>query len=85
MMSGRIQNPSRRRTLEVHWAESGVVWEAPIGRRLWAGHGRRGRRLAGRWLAGRLHCGDHALWVSVPEQPHSRWTRGPGRIDLNWL
>lgn len=85
MISGRIQNLSQRRTLAVHWAESGVSWEAPIGRRLGAGQGRRGRRSAGRWLAGRLHCGDHVLWVSVPEQPHFRWTRGPGRIDLNWL
>jgi hypothetical protein len=85
MKAGQIQNSPRRRRLAVRWAERADVWEMPIGRRLRVAHGRRGRRLSASWLAVRLHCGDHALWVSVPEQPHSRWTRGPGRIDLNWL
>lgn len=85
MNPGRIRNSSRRRCLVVQWAESGVDWEVPIMRQLPVEQGRRARRLAGCWVAGRLQCGNHGLWVSVPDRLHSGVTRGPGRIDLNWL
>lgn len=85
MNPGRIRNSSRQRCLVVHWAESGMEWEVPIGRQLRAEQGRRVRRLAGCWVARRLQCGNHGLWVLVPERLHSGVTRGPGRIDLNWL